>query len=66
MTIDAWLTAAAADAERRNLRELEPILESLARATQVLRDADFNDDASGRPGAARGRAEASRPSDARR
>jgi hypothetical protein len=66
MTIDAWLTAAAADAERRNLQELKPILESLARATQALRDADFNDDASGRPGAPVGRAEASRPTDAPR
>ena len=43
MTIDAWLTAATADAERRGLSELKPILETLARATKALRAADFND-----------------------
>ena len=45
MTIDAWLQAAIADAERRGLPELKPILETLARATTALRAADFNDDA---------------------
>ena len=45
MTIDAWLTAATADAERRGLPELKPILETLARATTALRAADFNDHA---------------------
>ena len=43
MTIDAWLTAATADAERRGLPELKPLLETLARATRSLRAADFND-----------------------
>jgi hypothetical protein len=66
MTIDAWLNAAAADAERRNLQELKPILESLARATQTLRDADFNDDASGRSVTTRTPVEGARPADARR
>jgi hypothetical protein len=47
MTIESWLKAAVADAERRGLPELKPILEALARSTQALRDADFNDDASG-------------------
>lgn len=42
MTIDAWLQAAIADAERRGLPELKPILETLARATRALRAADFN------------------------
>ncbi len=42
MTIDAWLDAAVADAERRGLPELKAILESLARATKALRAADFN------------------------
>ena len=42
MTIDAWLQAAIADAERRGLPELKPILETLARATRFLRAADFN------------------------
>jgi len=45
MTIDAWLHAAIADAERRGLPELTPVLEALARATTALRAADFNDDA---------------------
>ena len=48
MTIESWLKAAIADAEKRGLPELKPILEALARATGVLRAADFNDDASGR------------------
>jgi len=47
MTIDAWLQAAIADAERRGLPELKPILETLARATTALRAADFNDHAQG-------------------
>ncbi len=48
MTIDAWLQAAVADAERRGLPELKPILEALARATTALRAADFNDNAGAR------------------
>lgn len=40
MTIDAWLEHAIADAERRGLAELKPLLESLARSTSALRDAD--------------------------
>jgi hypothetical protein len=47
MTIEDWLYAAIADAERRNLPELRPLLEALARTTRALRAADFNDDASG-------------------
>ena len=43
MTVEAWLNAAIADAERRGLPELKPILETLARATAALRAADFND-----------------------
>jgi hypothetical protein len=43
MTIDSWLQATIADAERRGLPELKPILETLARATKALRAADFND-----------------------
>jgi hypothetical protein len=42
MTIDAWLQAAIADAERRGLPALKPVLETLARATKALRAADFN------------------------
>jgi hypothetical protein len=46
MTIDAWLQAAIADAEKRGLPALPPILQALAKSTQALRAADFNDDAS--------------------
>ena len=41
----AWLRAAQADADRRGLPELKAVLETVARATQVLRAADFNDNA---------------------
>lgn len=40
MTIAEWLAAAKADAEKRNLPGLAPLLESLARSTAALRDAD--------------------------
>jgi hypothetical protein len=46
MTIESWLQAAIADAERRGLPALKPILEALAKSTRALRAADFNDDAS--------------------
>jgi hypothetical protein len=46
MTIETWLAAAIADAERRGLPELKPLLESLAQALRVLREADFNADPS--------------------
>ena len=36
MTVAAWLQSAIADAERRGLPELKPILEALARATEAL------------------------------
>ena len=38
--VDAWLAAACADAERRGLPELRPLLEGLARSTEALRTAD--------------------------
>ena len=43
MTVEAWLTLALADAGRRGLPELKPLLEALARATQALREADTAD-----------------------
>lgn len=46
MTIDSWLQNAVADAERRGMPELKPILETLAKATAALRAADFNVSAS--------------------
>jgi hypothetical protein len=42
MTIDDWLHWALADAERRGLPALKPLLEALARAIDSLRQADFN------------------------
>jgi hypothetical protein len=43
--IDDWLAAAIADAERRGLPELKPLLEALARSTVALRAADVEVDA---------------------
>jgi hypothetical protein len=43
MTVDAWLEAAIADAERRGLPELRALLEGLAKATSALRSASFSD-----------------------
>jgi hypothetical protein len=40
MTIDAWAAAAIADAERRGLPDLRPLIEALAQATRALRAAD--------------------------
>ena len=40
MTVEAWLESACADAERRGMPELKPMLETLARGLQSLRDAD--------------------------
>lgn len=42
MTVELWLQAAVADAERRGIPELRPLLDALARATKALRSADFN------------------------
>lgn len=39
MTVDQWLEQAIADAERRGLPELKPLLEGLAQATRTLREA---------------------------
>jgi hypothetical protein len=40
MDIAAWLARGSADADARGLPELKPLLETLARSTQALRDAD--------------------------
>ena len=37
--VAAWLEAAIADAERRGLPELKPLLEGLAQSTNLLRSA---------------------------
>ena len=49
MTVDDWLRSAIADAERRGLPELKPLLETFAQALRALRAADFNERADGRP-----------------
>ena len=38
--IQAWLANATADADARGLPALQPLLETLARSLQALRDAD--------------------------
>ena len=45
MMIAEWLARAKADAERRGLPDMIPALEGLAKATERLRAADWNDDA---------------------
>jgi hypothetical protein len=55
MEIRVWLQAAIADAERRGLPELKPMLEALARATEALRSADFDDAMMNEPGGHAGR-----------
>jgi hypothetical protein len=47
MTIDQWLEHALTDADRRELPELRPLLEGLAKSTMALRAADWNLDVSG-------------------
>jgi hypothetical protein len=43
MTVEQWLKDACADADRRGLPELKPLLESLVAPTVTLRTADWND-----------------------
>jgi len=43
MTLDRWLESACADADRRGLPDLKPLLTVLAQATRELRAADWND-----------------------
>lgn len=38
--VSAWLARAIADAKARNLPQLAPLLETLAKSLQALRDAD--------------------------
>ena len=47
MSVEEWLKAAVADAERRHLPELKPLLEGLAQATKALRAAGFAGQANG-------------------
>ena len=41
MTLESWLEQAKADATRRGLRDLVPLLDTLARATAQLRGAPW-------------------------
>ena len=49
MTIAEWLAEAKADAQKRGLPELMPMLDGLAQATERLRAADWNDNPSTQP-----------------
>ena len=42
MTIEEWLTDACADADRRGLDDLKPLLASLADSTKALRRAEWD------------------------
>ena len=53
MTVEDWLDAACADADRRGIPDLKPLLVSLAEATKALRSAGWDDDP-GRTGSASG------------
>ena len=44
MTIDDWLESARADADRRGLAALKPLLATLADATRALREAGWDAD----------------------
>jgi hypothetical protein len=46
MTVAEWLALAKADAEKRGLPDLLPALDGLAKATEQLRAADWNDPSS--------------------
>jgi hypothetical protein len=39
--LESWLAAAADDARRRDLADLEPLLRALARSTAALRSAEW-------------------------
>jgi hypothetical protein len=44
-TLSAWIARTAADAIRRGLGQLVPLIESLGSTMASLRSADWNDDA---------------------
>ena len=43
MSVERWLAAAEADAEKRGMPELKPLLRGLAVATTALRAAEWNE-----------------------
>lgn len=48
MTVDRWLLASTADAQKRGWSQLTPLLEGLAESLKVLRSANFADSATSR------------------
>ena len=58
MTVDRWLAAAEADADRRGMPEMKPLLQGLAASMRALRAGDWNDRADSDAGAAPPRPEA--------
>jgi hypothetical protein len=62
MSLDAWMRDARADAERRGLPDLVPLLETLRQVLARIRAADWNDEL-GRhaPAAGSDRTNAARP-----
>jgi hypothetical protein len=59
MTIEDWLACACADADRRGLADLKPLLETLAESTRALREASWDD--AGRQAADQGAPETPAP-----
>ena len=49
MTIEDWLASACADADRRGLPGLKPLLSALADATRALRAVDWDEARSATP-----------------
>jgi hypothetical protein len=47
--LETWLEQALQDADRRQLPALRPLLEALSRSTSLLRDADWNVEATDHP-----------------
>ena len=45
MNLEAWRAFTQADADRRGLSDLKPLLDMLMEATATLRRADWNDEA---------------------
>jgi hypothetical protein len=69
MTIDDWLASACADADRRGLPGLKPLLSALADATRALRAVDWYELSAQQPGerdAASSTAPPPQPGDGRR
>ncbi len=44
MNLNQWLASALADADRRGLSSLKPLLEGFSKGTETLRAADWGDD----------------------